>query len=356
MLVMSNEEIEKLITMEECIAALEEAYRDLAEGKALNSPRVDNLAPCGHQGAYYGFKHMGGTWPRRWIQALRINSDIITHPVRDGVPRRVKVPLAGGRWVGLVELFSTETGELLAIFPDGVAQRMRVGATNGLAAKYLARPGVARVGLIGSGWQAGAQLMAILAVRPVTGVKVYSQRRESREAFARKAAERHGLPVRAVDTAEECCREVDIIMSATSSMLPVVRTGWLKEGVHVSCIKTQEIDAAIMARCNRVVVHTKHQAKQKDNVMPGTPNIVREHASGWWNRPETRWEEFSDLPDLVAGKASGRVDPGEITCFVNNIGLGLQFAAVGAVILEKAKKSGFGQDLPGHWFTESVHP
>lgn len=356
MLVLSNEEIEKLITMEECISALEEMYRDMAEGKALNSPRIDNLAPCGYEGAYYGFKHMGGAWPRRNIQALRINSDIITHPVLDGVPRRVKIPLAGGRWVGLVMLFSTETGELLAIFPDGVAQRMRVGAANGLAAKHLARPGAARVGLIGSGWQAGAQLMAITAVRPVAEVRVYSQRRESREAFAREAAERHGIPVRAVDSPEECCREVDIIMSATSSMSPIINPEWIEKGVHVSCIKTQEVDAAILARCHRVAVHTKHQAKQVDNIMPGTPNIAGEHTAGWWNSPETRWEEFTDLPDLVAGKTPGRRDPGEVTCFVNNIGLGLQFAALGAVILEKALKSGAGHDLPGQWFTESVHP
>lgn len=356
MLVLSNEEIEKLITMEECIASLEEMYRDLAEGKALNSPRIDNLAPCSYQGAYYGFKHMGGTWPRRGIQALRINSDIITHPVREGAARRVKVPLAGGCWVGLVELFSTETGQLLAIFPDGVAQRMRVGATNGLAAKYLARADASRVGLIGSGWQAGAQLMAVLAVRPVTEVKVYSKNRGNREAFAREASERHGLPVRAVETAGECCRDVDIIMSSTSSMSPIIRPEWIREGMHVSCIKTQEVDSDILSRCRRVVVNTKHQAKQMDNALPGTPNIVREHTEGWWNRPGTRWEEFCDLPDLAAGRAPGRTSPSEITCFVNNIGLGLQFAAVGAVILDKAGKQGIGRHLPDHWFTESVHP
>jgi hypothetical protein len=59
--------------------------------------------------------------------------------VRDGTMRREKIPIADGRWVGLVLLFSTQTGEPLAIMPDGVLQRTRVGATNGLGAKYLAR-------------------------------------------------------------------------------------------------------------------------------------------------------------------------------------------------------------------------
>jgi len=356
MLVLSNEDVEKLLTMDECIAVLEELYLDLAEGRALCSPRVDNLAPCGVDGAYYGFKHMGGAWPRRKIQALRINSDIITHPAHEKKLRRVKLPLAGGRWVGLVELFSTETGELLAIFPDGAAQRLRVGATNGLAVKYMARSDAARVGLIGSGWQAGAQLMAVLAVRPVREVKVFSPRRESRDAFAREAREKHGIDIRAVDTAEECVRDVDMIMSATSSMVPVLQPEWLSPGIHVSCIKTQEVDGKFLGSCHRVIMHTKLQGKQRDNILPGTPNIIPQHLKGWWNEDGFRWAEFTDLSDLIAGKAPGRSDNREITCFVNNVGLGLQFAAVGALILENAGKLKVGHQLPAEWFTESVHP
>ena len=101
MLVLSNDEVARLLSMEECMAALEPMYRDLADGRALLSPRVDNIAPTGHAGGgYYGFKHMGGTWPAQGIQALRINSDVITHPLVAGTRRRVKVPAAGGRWGG----------------------------------------------------------------------------------------------------------------------------------------------------------------------------------------------------------------------------------------------------------------
>src|ERR671932_678770 len=172
MLVLSNAEIERLLTIEECMAALEPMYRDVADERVLFSPRVDNIAPNSHPEGYYAFKHMGGTWPREKIQALRINSDVVTHPLVGGKPRRVKQPLADGRWVGLVLLFSTETGKLLAMFPDGVMQRLRVGATSGLGLKYLARPNVERLALIGSGWQAGTQLAAALAVRRFREVRV----------------------------------------------------------------------------------------------------------------------------------------------------------------------------------------
>ena len=357
MLVLSNEEIEQIITMPECMAVLEELYRDLAEGRALISPRMDNLSPTGREGAYYTFKHMGGTWPRRKLQALRINSDVITHPVIGGSIRREKVPLAGGRWVGLVELFSTETGELLAVFPDGVAQRMRVGATNGLGVKYLARKDAKRAALIGTGWQAGSQLMALLAARPMEEVKVFSVRRESREAFVAEWQKKFpAVRLRAVDTPEECARDVEIILAATSSLVPVIRPEWLREGMHASCIKAQEVNGPVVARCQRVVVNTKIQAKELNNIMPGTPNIPEEHIDGWWKQKGMRWQDFPELSELVAGKFPGRAGDQEITCFVNNVGLGLQFAGVGAVILDKARQLGIGHDLPGEWFTESVHP
>jgi ornithine cyclodeaminase/alanine dehydrogenase-like protein (mu-crystallin family) len=179
-LVLSNEEIARLFGVEDCMAALEPMYRDLAEERALMSPRVDNIAPTTHPGGYYAFKHMGGTWPAQGIQALRINSDVVTHPVIAGKPRRQKQPLApGGRWVGLVLLFSTQTGALLAMFPDGVVQRLRVGAASGLALKHLARSDAATLALIGSGWQAGAQLAAALAARPLKEVRVWSPRKEA---------------------------------------------------------------------------------------------------------------------------------------------------------------------------------
>src|SRR5207237_4694639 len=215
MLVLSNEEIERLLTIEECMAALEPMYRDVAEERVLFSPRVDNIAPNAHPDGYYAFKHMGGTWPREKVQALRINSDVVTHPLVAGKPRRVKQPLApsstGGRWVGLVLLFSTETGALLAMFPDGVMQRLRVGATSGLGLKHLAREDSQRLALIGSGWQAGTQLTAALAVRKFRDVRVYSPRRENREAFVAEMRKQYDIDIRAVDSADACADAADVV-------------------------------------------------------------------------------------------------------------------------------------------------
>ena len=101
---------------------------------------------------------------------------------------------------------------------------------------------------------------------------------------------------------------------------------------------------------------TNAQAKQMDNVLPGTPNIPDKHLGGWWKNEKKTSAGFPDLSDIVSGRAPGRTNDDDITCFVNNIGLGLQFAAVGALIMDKVKSLGFGKELPGEWFTESVHP
>ena len=357
MLVLTNDDIARLLPMADCIAALEPMYADYARGQALLSPRVDNIAPTAHEGAYYAFKHMGGTWPARGVQALRINSDIVTHPIVAGKPRREKRPLADGRWVGLVLLFSTENGKLLAMFPDGVMQRLRVGSANGIAMKRLARADCRRLALIGSGWQAGAQLMAALAVRPFEEVRVFSPRAESRDAFVAEARSRHaGVAIHAAASAAECVAGADAIMAATSSMVRVIEPEWLAPGVHASCIKSQEVDGAVLDRCRNVVVHSAQQAKQMDNVLPGTPNVSEEHKRGWWNSPERPAASYPDLGQLVSGVAPGRRDDSEITCFVNNVGMGLQFAAAGALALERARAAGAGHELPDDWFTENVHP
>ena len=74
-------------------------------------------------------------------------------------------------------------------------------------------------------------------------------------------------------------------------------------------------------------------------------------------RPEVPpWIDAPELKDVVAGKVAGRTRPDESTCFVNNIGLGVQFAAVGSAVYEDARAKGVGREIPTEWFLESVHP
>src|SRR5437764_3160141 len=186
-LILSNDDVEKLLTMRECIAVMEEAYVELAEGRGVSRTRSDCFTPTSRADALYSLKSMDGVIPKLGVGAVRINSDIITWPKRGNNMRREKVPAAPNqRYVGLVLLFSVDTGEPLAIMPDGVMQRMRVGAANALAIKYLAREDARTVGMLGSGWQAGAQAMAVTAVRGIETIRCFSPTKASREAFVRE--------------------------------------------------------------------------------------------------------------------------------------------------------------------------
>jgi len=215
-LVLSNEEVVKLLPMEAAIEALEPSYCDLSRGEAICPPRRDLLVPlAGPVKTVYEFKSMPAVYPRKKIAVWRVNSDFLTWHNRAGTVRREKDPRApGNRFVGLVFLFSMETGELVAIFPDGEMQRIRVGASNGIAAKHLAREDSSTLALLGSGFQAGAQLLAMCAVRPIRHVRVFSPNAEHRNAFIDEWRGKVSASLEAVSSGREACdgadRQVDL--------------------------------------------------------------------------------------------------------------------------------------------------
>jgi alanine dehydrogenase len=354
-LILSNDDVERLLTMQECIDVLEDVYVDLAEGRAVNRIRSDCLVPARND-ALYSLKSMDAVIPKLGVGAVRIDSDIVTWPRQGTNVRRVKVPSApNSRYVGLVLLFSCQTGEPLAILPDGMLQRIRVGATNGLGVKYLARKNAKSVGILGSGWQAGTQLMAACAVRKIETIRCFSPNRDHCAAFARDMSSALGIAVDPVDRPEDAIDPADIAMCATNSIDNVFFARWIRPGIHVSSIKLPEIEIAAIKRADRFVIHT-HDAKPlhvtaKNLAVPETGE-----GKGWGLGKGIDFEATPTLADVTAGTAQGRQTDQEVTCFINNLGLGFQFAAAASVVYRKAKEGGVGRDLPTEWFTQDVHP
>ncbi len=356
-LILSNDDVGKLLTMPDCMDCLEDAYRELAHGRGISRTRSDSVAPSGRDDeALYSLKSMDGVIPKLGVGAVRINSDIITWPKIGNSMRRVKSPAApGGRYTGLVLLFSSETGEPLAIMPDGVMQRIRVGAANGLGVKYMARADAKTVGILGSGWQAGTQLAAACVARGITAIRCHSPTRENREKFCADMTAELGVECIPVDSPEAAIAGADIVMCATNTIDAVFFEQWLEPGAHLTSIKRPEIEEKAVARCDRVVVHT-HDDKP---MLLATRDLdVPEHGGerGWGLAAGIDFASLPTLPQLIAGEIVGRERPDEITCFLNNLGLGYQFAAAGAVVHRKAREQGLGHDLPTDWFTEDVHP
>ena len=259
----------------------------------------------------------------------------------------------GNTQCAFIMLFKNDTGELLAIIHDSYVQRMRVGAANGLAAKYLARKDANSIGLIGSGWQAGAQLMAMCAVRPIRIVKVYSPNGEHRSLFAQEMTEILGIEVQAVASGAEAVAGMDIVAAATSSMVPVLFGDWLKPGVHVSGIKRFEVDDAVFKSSDLTVVHAKEgkgpnyasSNAPKDDIpyMKGDPFDIQ----GMNRMPE--------LAEVISGRHPGREHAEQITFFMNNIGIGIQFAASASVVYQRALECGMGREIPSDIFLQTWH-
>jgi len=156
-LVLKNEEMEDLVPMAEEIDAVEKAFREMGEGKAVNSPRarLRVQAPGKEAGVQYYFNNIMGLVPGMKSMALRIDSSFSKEELVAGSRRRVYP----GSYVGLVLLFDMESCDLLAIMDDHIPSVMRVGATSGVAMRHLARPEVKVMGLLGSLLLPSASLM-----------------------------------------------------------------------------------------------------------------------------------------------------------------------------------------------------
>ena len=347
MLILSNEDAQELLTMADCIAALEHAYGELAHGRAANAARSDAVTSAVQVDAVYSLKLMGAVINSLGVGVARLNSDIISF----GNKRQVKLPLAPGqRYTGLVLLFSIGTGEPLAIFPDGILQRMRVGATSALAARYLARDDARTVGVIGAGWQAGGHVLAIAASRKVDAIRCYSPTREKREAFCTAMSKETDVNVTPVNSPEQAVQGADIVLCATNSSQHVFFERWLRPGMHVSTIRGPELEPGVVAYADIVAVNDR-SVHENVSFTRGTAVPKNRHAIAGLDPTSV-----PSIAELIAGIAPRRSTAEQKTCFVNLPGIGLQFAAVGAAFYHKARAAGRGHELPTEWFTEDVVP
>jgi ornithine cyclodeaminase/alanine dehydrogenase-like protein (mu-crystallin family) len=364
-LILNNAEISELLSIKDCLARLEESYREMGRGQAGNRPRSDIYGPM-HDNGRYIFKTMDGLLPRFEIAAIRLNSDVIRwQSGPHGLRKDKQATAPGGKFCGLVLLFSTRNGEPLAIMPDGIIQRLRVACTNAIGAKYMAPANASTYGLIGSGWQASGQALAMATVRSLKEIRIYSPTSANRERLAGELKAQLGIAVSAVDSARAAVKDADIVGIATNSISPVVEAEWLAPHAHVSCVKELELGDGILERSVLNVVHTR-VGRPANYIIGKGENPIYDHdpqqgladdlkeARGM-RRAGVDLEKLPDLGELVEGRV---VPPhnGGLTCFVNVMGLGIQFAALGALAYEHAKVRGMGREIPTDWLLESEHP
>ena len=154
---------------------------------------------------------------------------------------------------------------------------------------------------------------------------------------------------------ERAVKGADIVLCATNAVDKVFLDSWLAPGMHLSSIKRPEIEADAIRRADRVVIHTRDASPL--HVTPaGLVVPDNTDGRGWRAIEDIDFDALPTLPELIAGMTPGRNTPEQVTCFLNNLGMGYQFAAAGAALYLKAVESGSGHELPTEWFTQDVHP
>jgi ornithine cyclodeaminase/alanine dehydrogenase-like protein (mu-crystallin family) len=356
-LILSNEDVEKLLTMENCMDALEFAYGELGRDQAVMGPVIRVIAPVmagqshrdGRQ-LFYAYSSMAAALPGRDAAANRQDSDLLDYePTATGV-RLVRVPASPGeRFCGLILLHKVSTGELLAVIHDGFLQKTRVGGLAGVAAKYLARKDADVLAVIGSGWQATAQVEAHCHARPsISEVRVYSPNAQRREGFAEQMASKVKAKVRAVTSAEAAVRGASIVATATNSIEPVLFASWLEPGMFITSVKELEFEDAVYTRCDLLTGNRRGPTWAR-YVVGGSQTIPEQGREIWYRWSQEQWQSVRLIGRVIAGREPGRTDENQIIAFMNQ-GEGMQFAAVGSMLYNLARERGLGVSAPADWF------
>lgn len=367
-LAIDNAESEKLLDMRMSLSALEEAYRDLGTGASITSPRIDLLTPDSYvdgdgntlPGAH-SLKTMSASTQK--YAAIRFLTDRLFWQERDGNFRRDRTP--GTRRShsvtrGLLMLFSLENGDLLALVSEGHIRNLRVGAAAGLAAGYLAKADASSVGVLGTGFMAGAHLDAMLnAVESIRSVRVFSPNPAHRQRFVEDPRWEDCPDVAVAASAEEAVRGSDIVVIATNALTPVIQTSWLEPGMYVCSVRHCEIAPETFGRFDVLAVNSKDNlgpttfvAKNSHGPLPKQVLLDIEKGYPPGDAVNIDWANTPDLPDLLLGRHPGRADPDQITCFNNSVGFGLQFAALAGKVYEEAVSRGLGREIPEDLFPD----
>jgi alanine dehydrogenase len=364
-LIINNDDVASLLTIEDTIEALERSYRDLAAGEATCRPRIDIRIPTSDPAKNYQFGSMEGGSTGGYF-AVRMKSDVIYETSYNGAVTQEKYCMRPGLFCGLIFLTSVETGEPLAFINDGVLQHMRVAADGAIGVKYMARKDAEVVGMLGSGGMSRTHMQAFKAVRNIKKLQVYSPTRANREAFGREMAAKYNIEVKVCGAPKDIYKGAHIVAALTDSAVPVLDGTLLEKGTHIVNIGGGgRLDRESL---KRVDVYLRFG----DAPAPvGRPEFgVDDEYIGWEARPASRKhgdgrsrgrargialpEQRVTLGDIVSGKAAGRTSDDEITWSERGNLQGAQFYAVAGRVYELARRANVGYEIPTRLFLQDT--
>jgi len=314
MLLLSENDVRQVLTIDMALEAVEAAFRSVALDEAVNVPRA--RAQTDHA----------------MMHAMSAASKTLGY-----LGYKVYVTTRKGSHFH-VGLFDGKSGDLLTLMRADYLGQVRTGAASGLATRCMARADAQTVGLFGTGKQARTQLLAVAHVRSLTKASVYSPNEGHRRLFAAEMSGELGIEVEPVAQPQLAATNQDIVITATTSREPVLHGDWLSPGTHLNVIGSNflgkaEIDAATVRRCAVIVVDNKDQARMEAG------DFVKALEDG-----ALHWSDVTELQFVLVGRRAGREHPEDITLF-KSVGIALEDVAVAGRVYEAAKAAGLGQEV-----------
>jgi ornithine cyclodeaminase/alanine dehydrogenase len=324
-LLLSRQDVESVLTMEDCLQAVEIAFAELARGNAV-MPQRAVIQVADHKGIFLGMPaFIGGDLNSLGLKAVTVYPD---NPAKHDLPTTL----------GTLMLCDPATGKVVAIMDAGYLTAVRTGAASGVATRYLARENSEVCVVFGAGVQARKQLEAMKVVRPIRRALVIDIVAAARDSFAEQMSEMLAVDVISTEDVEGAVRNADIIVTASSSHDPVFDGDWLQPGTHVNNIGShspgaRELDTTTVKRAKYVAdLKEANLAEAGDILIPIQEGAV------------TEGHIYASLGDIVSGAKPGRENDNEITVF-KSCGLAVQDMATAIAVFKAAKEKGVGTEV-----------
>jgi len=327
-LILGDREVRTLLTMENAITAVEEAFKEKNLGK-VQTPLKTFLFYEKYNGDH---RFMPAYLEKLDIAGVKI---VNTHPENR---RKYGLPTVAG----IIVLAKPETGQLLAILDATWITVVKTAAASAVATKYLARKDAETLGLVGAGLQAIAHLEALAQVAKLREVNVWSRTRETAEKFIKRMKKQHSeMKFTIAKDLREAVENSDVVATVTPSRQPIVMADWVKPGTHINAMGAdapgkQELSPGILSKAKIVVDDLEHCSHSGEINVPLAQGLI------------SKEDIYGEIGEIVLGRKPGRTSPSEITVFAST-GVAIQDIAVAQIVHRKAVMQGFGTkiDLTG---------
>jgi ornithine cyclodeaminase len=323
LLVLSHDDVRRLLRMDECIELMETVLGDLAQGRVWLPLRFVVRPP--EEASLMGLMpaHRSEPQPSYGLKAICIFPE---NPAK-GLDAH-----QGG-----VLLFDGETGVLRAFLDGSAVTAVRTAAVSAVATRALARDDAHELAILGAGVQARSHLDAMAHARDFERARIWSRTAEHAQEVAAEADT--PFPVEVADSAEAAVDGADVVCTVTSAREPVVRRDWLKDGAHINAVgssipTTRELDAdtirdsGLFADARESLVNESGDYLMAVEEAGLGPDHIR-----------------AELGEVLVDPAKGRRSDVELTVF-KSLGLAVEDLAVAEHLHDRARADGAGTVVP----------